>query len=105
MSGLKIGISSSPDQINAVFGNFGHARSIFDAGTLFQSWFRECYDPSQFDFGERDMSELEERKYIAISASKDIRIIEGLREGGICRENFFLWRNRGLVTCVDEFIV
>lgn len=40
-------------------------------------------DPSQFGFGERDMPELEEGKYIAIGASKGVRIIEGQREGGI----------------------
>ncbi|OZC06093.1 hypothetical protein X798_06925 [Onchocerca flexuosa] len=89
MNDLKSGVSNDPDKINRSLQQFLEILAMqevfFMQGRFVSFGSGETYlmDPSQFGFSERDMPELEGGKYIAIGASKGVRIIEGPQEGGI----------------------
>ncbi|CAG9536663.1 unnamed protein product [Cercopithifilaria johnstoni] len=85
MSDLKSCVSSNPDEINRSLQQFLEILAMqevfFMQGQFVSYGTGECYlmDPSQFGFGERDVPELQEGKYVAIGAAKGVRVIEGPR--------------------------
>ncbi|VIO97196.1 PAZ domain containing protein [Brugia malayi] len=96
MHDLKNCVSNNPDEINSSLQQFLEILAMqevfFMQGRFVSYGTGECYlmDPSQFGFGDRDMPELQEGKYVAIGAAKGVRIIEGLG-------NFKRGINAGLV--------
>lgn len=84
MHDLKNCVSNNPDEINSSLQQFLEILAMqevfFMQGRFVSYGTGECYlmDPSQFGFGDRDMPELQEGKYVAIGAAKGVRIIEGL---------------------------
>ncbi|KAL3998991.1 Piwi domain family protein [Acanthocheilonema viteae] len=85
MNDLSSCVSNNPDQINRSLQQFLEILAMqevfFMEGRFVSYGTGECYlmDPNQFGFGERDVPELQEGKYVAIGAAKGVRIIEGPR--------------------------
>ncbi|MCP9260479.1 hypothetical protein DINM_003826 [Dirofilaria immitis] len=90
MKDLKSGVSNNPDEINRNLQQFLEILTmqevfLWSKGRFISYGSGECYllEPDQFGFGERDVPELREGKYVAVGASKGVRIIEGPQEGGM----------------------
>uniref|UniRef100_A0A915PVY4 Piwi domain-containing protein n=1 Tax=Setaria digitata TaxID=48799 RepID=A0A915PVY4_9BILA len=83
MNDLKSGVSNNPDEINRNLQQFLEILAMqevfFMQGRFVSFGPSQCYfmDPSQFGFQDSDMPELGEGKYVAVGASKGVRMIEG----------------------------